>query len=360
MISPPGLWAAMEIANSVAMIRKASNRYRNRERRTRSPDLCCIESADYGIDTIQLSFLILFPSFGNSKWEVTNRKSVNGQTVTHRKLEIGSGSQTIRAYTYSGYESCSGCSLYFHPSRFVDPYGIGLCRPRDLPVVVGRALTMIEPYVGEVIDPEQMRVRRVDVARNLYEIADPPRYLEGLRIVPRPYARFVDLYVNPRTGVPETLTAGTKNAGRVRLYDKYAQAPHLALPGTMRVEVEARGAWCKRLGLNRFGDLTATNLVRLVDDRIIDWFGLEAEVMTFETACMQIVKNQDLSDRLKVGLLRYLLARLQGQNPETCSKTAGDYRRRLKDLGIAPYLDSAVDFSVTRLDFDAGTELRVA
>ena len=73
---------------------------------------------------------------------------------------------------------------------------------------------------------EEIEVRRIDVALNLYDIPQPARYLLGLEIVPRPNARQTYLY-RGSSGLPETLQAGSK-AGWVRLYDKGVEDPELA------------------------------------------------------------------------------------------------------------------------------------
>jgi hypothetical protein len=160
--------------------------------------------------------------------------------------------------------------------------------------------------------------------------------------------------------MPETLRAGSKSGGVAQLYDKHAQMNGRVPYGTMRFEVQAHQGWLKsKADITTFGDLTEVNIDKLFFDRM-EWFGLEAEVMTFGTFLDRILDDSSLDTRTQNGLLKYVRAIQRGSEPEVSARTAQTYKRLLRERHIAPYDEGAADPSVTRLDFESGTEIQVA
>jgi hypothetical protein len=128
----------------------------------------------------------------------------------------------------------------------------------------------------------------------------------------------------------------------------------------MRFEVQARQGWLKSRGcITTFSDLTEANIDRLFFDRM-RWFGLEAEVMTYGTFLDRILDDSSLDTRTQNGLLKYVRAMQRGSEPQIHARTAQKYKRLLRELNIAPYDETIADWSVTRLDFESGTEIQVA
>jgi hypothetical protein len=343
---------------------RSSNRNRNSNRNRPNP-LSNLQPADYGIDRLSLSFLISEGSLDPDVWDVFsgNRSAGNGSRevqIIKGEIQIGRPPRDIRVVVFRGGAFAYTCTIEFNPARWVDPFGIGLCRPQDLGAVVSSVMRRVSKYITPIDDLEDFEVRRIDVTRNFYDITNPSRYLFGLRAVPKSRATFNRLFSNPASGVPETLEAGSKSGGKVMLYDKHAQVPSRAEPGTLRCEVQAHQSWCQRYGsIRTVSDLTAQNIDKLADDRF-QWFGLEAEVMSYDTMCERIVGDESLSASTKIELLEYALARLRGDEHQMCSKTARKYSRLLRELNIAPYRESAMNFSISRLDFESGTEVQVA
>jgi len=314
--------------------------------------------SDYGVDYITICFPILKPDLKSAKWE-RDHKIWPDRAITERgKLDLRGGSQWIRVFVYERPQAHYGsaehwCSVSFNPSRFVDPGGILLCDVTDLQVIVNKALKLIEEYIPLFPDmgPTDIRVKRLDVASNFYGVDSPTRYLRGLEPVRRPYARTKLLYSD------QTLQVGSKS-GVVRLYDKHAHTPDLALPGTLRFEVEARRGWLLKNEISSLADVTNETIAKLFFDRA-KWFGVEREVMTTRSAS-EVITFSNLSPTLKNNLLRYVYLKLRGNDPGVDKKTEARYEAIFADFGICPYLEDVADRSITRLDLKSNREVKVA
>jgi hypothetical protein len=148
-------------------------------------------------------------------------------------------------------------------------------------------------------------------------------------------------------------------AGSVTLYDKFEQSPFRAPPGTVRFEVRARGDWLKKHELDRLHLLTVENVRSLFWDRA-RWFGLETEIMTSTTACERIAFADDIGPTVKVNLQKFIFRSLHGEGVGVSTVTANKYRRILRDMGIAPYMEALADRSITQLDVKSKSERRIA
>ncbi len=320
---------------------RPTNRGERSVQSTNNPCSRIYQPDDYGIDKLRLGFPIWEPVFKSSRWALTTHDGPNGPVVTSGRLKLIHRSHTFQINVYRCYWGWE-CSVEFNPARIVDPNGYAFCHPDDLIDVTDEVVEVVVRHVRPRLPTDCSVVKRVDVARNFSGVEQPERYLLGLRHVPRPYATREGLWSG--SGVPETLWAGTKSGDMFKLYDKHRKSPHLAPPGTLRWEVQAKKSWLKRCGgISRVEDLTPENIDTLVDDRI-KWSGLECEVMTVESAVDKILQIEGINATTKVGLLEYASAVRRGVDPRTCAKPSvvGRYRRILKDQRIAPYLD--VDF----------------
>ena len=216
----------------------------------------------------------------------------------------------------------------------------------------------VRRFVAPTTAWELSSVKDLDVTRNFHGISSPGRYLSGLAAIPRTHASADSLY-RGRDGLPETLRVGSKSGGWAVLYDKHRESPRLAPAGTLRFEIQGRG-WCKRYGgITCVEDLTPLNIARLVVNRV-KWLGLESELMASETACAQILRNENYDARFRNGLALYVLDTQRGVSPAITPRTASKYIKALRELGIAPTSKTGVDPVVTRLDFRSGTEVEVA
>ncbi len=278
---------------------------------------------------------------------------------TSGALEIIYQGYSIRLRVYRSKLYGWRCFLHFNPSRIVQPVGIGLCRLRDLHEVIDEVMVIVSRHVRPLRPSDYYSVRRLDVARNFSGVVSPIDYLTGLFGVYRPHTKSASL-IKGRDGIIGTLRAGSPSGGWVSLYDKHLESPHLAPEGTMRVEVQARQSWCRRYGgIYTVSDLTVENLSRLIRKRV-RWFGLEREVMTFETACEKVLRSHQLDRRVQDNLIRYILEAQMGLDFTATLKSIAKYRGILGDLNISIQLDTDVRQSVGHLDLRTGTEVRVA
>jgi hypothetical protein len=337
----------------------STNRGETKVRSTNPTPSRLYQPDDYGIDKLRLAFPIRDPLFKSSKWVLNTHDGPSGAVAHSGHLEVSRRSHDFQINVYRSYGSWM-CSFEFNPARIVDPDGYGLCHPEDLADVIDEVTETVRSHVAPILPNDCFTVRRLDIARNFQGVDQPARYLLGLRPVARPYATRESLWFDK--GVPATLWAGLKSGDTVKLYDKHLQAPQLTPSGTVRVEVQALQGWCKRYGgIERVEDLTPENIDILFDNRT-DWMGLKREVMTVESAIDKILQIEGMDVRTKLGLLEYASAVRRGTDPLLTVKASAltKYKQILKDLGIAPYLDVDFDRATFRLDFESGTEVRVA
>ena len=340
----------------------ATNRAEQKVQSTKAP-ASSYQPGDYGIDYLELGFSIREPGDLKSTryvtWKPRGYDTPDGPVITSGWLEIVYRGHTIRLNAYRSKSFGWRCFLHFNPSRIVDPVGMRLCRPRDLHDVISEVMGVVSQYVRPTGPSDYFRVHRVDVARNFRGITSPIDYLTGLHGVYRPHAQSTSL-ISDRSGRLGTLRSGSQSGGWVQLYDKHLQSPHLAQEGTMRAEVQARESWCQRYGgIYTVSDLTIPNLSRLMRNRI-RWFGLEREVVTFETACEKILRNRQLDRRVQDNLVRYILERQMGLDLTATPKSIAKYRSILGDMNISVQLERDLAGSVGHLDLRSGTEVRAA
>lgn len=311
--------------------------------------------SDFGIDQLDLAFRLVRPNF--KKWELS---TWTRDGVEHYKAlrSIGLPPAEIRLEVRGRSSNpIFTCYMSFNPSRLVDPFGIGLCSPLDVSCLVAEVLdrsNLRSRLLGEV---DEIKVRRIDIARNLRGIRHPWLYLRNLHPIPRRWCTKATLIAGS-SGHLETLSAGSKSGGHVILYDKHAEAPDRAPRGTMRFEVQAR-TWAGRFGgIETVGDISGFSARRLVKNRL-KWFGLESELMYMQTAVDRILDSQ-YSTRTQIQLLRHLSAQIHGRSPSGTPATVRKYDSLIRDLGIAPVLEGSMEALVTRLDFKSGGEIRIA
>lgn len=319
---------------------------------------------DYGIDCTTISFPILPPDYKSSdEWCVTS-KIWRGGIVTEKgslKFYLEQMLVYVTVYERPQPKYCSRhyyCSVSFNAARLVDPEGILLCRVRQVPMIVEIVLQVVQHYVPLFPDmsAEDIRIKRLDVSCNFYGVTSPSRLLTGLQAVPRRGRRSPHMHSGPSGA--QTLTFMFK-AGSVTLYDKFEQSPFRAPPGTVRFEVRARGDWLKKHELDRLHLLTVENVRSLFWDRA-RWFGLETEIMTSTTACERIAFADDIGPTVKVNLQKFIFRSLHGEGVGVSTVTANKYRRILRDMGIAPYMEALADRSITQLDVKSKSERRIA
>lgn len=366
VIQPASRPANASIAEGVGSKSKkiiATNRAEHKVRSTKTPGHND-RPRDYGVDYVELAFGIREPGDIKSTryvtWKPRGYDTPDGPVVSWGWLEIIYKAHTIRLKAYRSESLGWRGFLHFNPARIVDPAGIGLCRPRDLYDVIEEVMGVVSQHVRPLGPSVSFSVRRIDVARNFSGVVSPTNYLTGLFGVYRPHAKSTSL-IKGRDGQIGTLRSGSGSGGWVSLYDKHLEAPHVAPPGTMRFEIQARRSWCQRFGgIYTVSDLTPFNLDKLTRNRI-RWFGLERDVMTSNTACEKILLNRDLEKREQDGLIRYVLETRLGIKPTASVSSVRKYRALIGNLNIAPSVDLTTETDlIAHLDFKSGTEVQVA
>jgi hypothetical protein len=340
-------------------VRIPSNRGERQEESVLEQRTDCMP-ADGGVDYLGLKCVARKPDYSSGDWILNQYGPLGGIPTVRGRMHVDVCGCAVEICSYSGGESSATCFVHFNPARFIDPWGIGLCRPSDLKMVIEEVVDGLRDYITILTDFEDLQIRRLDVARNFYCVSNPSKILRALHCVPKRHSTFTDLHSGP-DGVCETLTSGSKSGGQGKLYDKFRESPGRCDPGTMRFEVQARQPWCERNGLLTLSTITPISVDKLLRDRA-KWFGLESDVMTVQTAFEIILDlaDSELGTRKKLGLMQFIHARARGELPKMSSRTAAEYRGLLREFGIAPTLEVNPDPSITRLDLRSGTEVKVA
>jgi len=241
-----------------------------------------------------------------------------------------------------------------NPSRVGDPEGHGLCPVEELRSRLAPVLELVtSEYVTPDCAPNDMRVKRLDVARDFGGVRDVPALLVGLARVHRPWSRKNNLYNDGTRHGAQTLMVGS-GAGIVRLYDKHAETCGVVGEGVLRWETEARGGWLGQYGsIERFGDINSETVDTLAINRW-EWSSMGTEVSTRNEVVARVAAS-GLSTATQRAFLGWMWQTSCGFDATLSDTTAAKYRKLARTLGITlgpEALDGAV---VGRLDWEEGT-----
>lgn len=264
-----------------------------------------------------------------------------------------------------------------NPARHLDPGGCSLAPAEVVLDVLGEMFSTAEGLGVQIrTDPQDARVKRLDVARDFRGVGIPSFYVRGLQNIKRTHARSSYTYNNPQRNAAETLWVGSKTGG-ARLYDQWEAYGDKGAPqGSLRFEVEARGGWLDKVGIRSVGDVSASAVERLALTRW-EWSKMgtrvEGAASVVDAVERMICRHprgaRGLRDCGCDGLTRARADRLLGQLVReslgvsaTLSKSSASEYNKLKDLlGVVPsaeLLSSACSVSVAgRLDYASGLEV---
>jgi hypothetical protein len=253
-----------------------------------------------------------------------------------------------------------------NPSRLVDPTGFGLMPVGSASVTVEAMLSMAEQngIDHSLANLQQVRVTRVDVARDFAGISEPPIYFAGLHPLKRSYARECVLHLHPATSVPTSLRVGS-SAGVVQLYDQHHHRPNLAPPGAVRFEVQAREGWLDKAGIATAEDLTGDVLEALARNRW-EWSKMGTTVSRTVNVVAAIdrkvaAKEPGWTTTTSFRLMGMLFREEHGLSVTQSANTQRKYEQMRSELGITSVAQPRVvipDVAIAgRLDFESGVEV---
>lgn len=374
------------VAISNTFLRDASNSalvVQEEQSREYSPDDQRGYRSDFGLDMVRVTGPIDLEAETKAQyWARTasyeNREGDQTSQKSFMTIEVGRGEIRLEREIRDPESGSRGSQGFveFNPSCFCSDDELSLCPPEALFRVISEVLDRAGNWMCFTCGPADLRVNRLDVARNIYGVTDPGRTLLGLRSLPRRYKPITEL--TSSGPVPETLTLRTKRAGGVRLYDKYAESRGMpsegaaaedrlnlgvwtgAPKGMMRFEVEARGGangWLRRYGnIELVSDLNELNLRRLMKNRA-DWAMIEAVIMD-EWSTVDQVFNLGLSCGTERGLLRYMLSLAKGKQPSVSEQTRKKYEDLIRKHKLSIVLNTS-DAIGRRLDLKEGREVLI-
>lgn len=224
-----------------------------------------------GIDWLSLSVPISSPG---PELDHADRADFHneGSVRSTRKLTFQAEGITVRLRVAPGRDGWVA-KVEFNPSEFCgNPDPTRALPTPDLPAAVAAVWWPMQEFVAPKVAMSEATVIRIDVARDFeVEPVAQVALLKGLHRVPVPYAKFRPLFSSTR-GVPETLYAGTRKQGMVRIYDRHAKDRSLPV-GVLRVEVEARTKWALRYGgIETVADISPSTVTDLFVNRF-EWSG---------------------------------------------------------------------------------------
>lgn len=340
-------------------------------------------SCELGIDRLSVSFDAGDYDPNPENWD---RYSVGGKRKPHREwftyedlhprdgtfigtaverysksVEVGDGVTAfvgVSVFAVDEVQRALKGKVEFNPSRIVDPAGHRLATIHEstaaLEVVVNRVGFLIAPMLPESL--ETFKVKRIDVARDFHGVMSPSELLRGLAGIPRKYAKKSSLYNDPVRGGAQTLMVGS-GAGVVRLYDKWAETKGRVEAGTIRWEVQAREAWCKRLGgLSSVAQLNFETVERLAVDRW-EWSAMGAEILS-HLSVRELARRLGVRESEASAFWGWVVDHSLSSGWTPSPTTEAKYRRYLRELGIGFKFDAFVSSaSSVRLDWATGTQV---
>lgn len=247
-----------------------------------------------------------------------------------------------------------------NPSRFADPKGCSTLPLSMLTAAVSVMWSAACAVTEPACEPDEARLRRVDIARDFRGVTSPALYIEGLKPIKRPYARDAFTYHDPQLAHAETLCVGS-GAGRVRLYDQHAAYADKGAPaGSVRFEIEARTGWLEKAGARTIADLDPIICARIAAERW-EWSKMGTPVSGPVNAVQVLQRevlagnvSQAIADRLLGSMVRRSLG--FGSEAKTSEWRHREVLGRLGMTADALWSDNLSRQAVGRLDFTTGTE----
>jgi hypothetical protein len=244
-----------------------------------------------------------------------------------------------------------------NPARLLDPDGWSTAPLHRVSEALGVMLALACEVVLPDCDKSEVRVKRIDLARDFSGVESAGFYLRGLHGLARPYSRMNQLFVDPTGHNAQTLVVGS-NVGKVRLYDKFVETSGKAPAGTLRWEVQARGDWVVNAGLGTAGQLEPAVMESFAENRW-EWSGMGTEVQAANRV-IEAVQRSGLSPREQRSFIGWLVMKSNGFEQEISAETQARYNRLVRQLGITlgPKALQDTGAAITgRLDWESGTEV---
>lgn len=311
----------------------------------------------FGIDRASVTFPLAKYEHEALAWA---RKSTTKDGTPDRSeslsqtVELTEGLHVHVAVFRNDWASGTG-RIEFNPSRLLDPGGHTLAPVESLRTAILVVLDSVSHLVIPAISVDEVRVTRLDVARDFRDVENPTLTLSALIAMPRKWARTGVVHFDPKGLGTETLSIASGTAGMTRLYDKWIHTSGAVPPGTVRFEAECRKPWLKAYGkIKLLGDVTQERVEILALNRW-EWSQMGIVTVGDPEDLVAAVRRLGLKGMDALALVGWLVAQSTGGGIRPASRTTEAKLRRLaRDAGVA--LASDVTLS-RRLDFPSGREI---
>lgn len=307
--------------------------------------------ADWGIDTVAISFNVnpehcdLSPDL----WPISSTRNLRddqpeAETFV-REVSFLNGKARITLYTARNI-----CTMHFNAARMISPKSALLLPPAALlPLVRGlvedQKVVTCPSFIRTTDDgrerwqmdwADQVRIKRIDIARNL-SILDPEAVKIGLRAARPRNMKTQHEYCSNDGGW--TLENKTARSGSDRMYDKSADLARWEVEDRLqagnpvfRFESQVQGDRLERLGLRRLSMITDESVWNALQIRwdATGW----GSPLPSATGLFDAVDG--LSVAMQEGLLGYLLLAASGKTGHMSAAHIAERNRLARNLGLSP------------------------
>jgi len=227
--------------------------------------------------------------------------------------------------------------------------------------VISEALGSVQHLARPACAIGDLRITRLDVARDFEGVENPAATIQSLVAISRRWAKAITLDVDPRSSAPQTLSVRSGRAGMVRLYDKWAETNGAVAPGTLRFEVECRKGWLSNYGAIRvLKDVEASRVEKLAWNRW-EWSQMGVVVVGQPSDVVAAVAQLGLDGMEALNVIGWIVVQESGVGIAPNSRTTVAKLRRLaRDVGVGYSPGMAGSAMARRLDFATGHEVVAA
>lgn len=285
---------------------------------------------------------VMVPAFHEIRTEMrTFSPDRPGERTAHStSIKVREGIDVkVQLHEHGEHPNSRTLTVDVWPRRFL-PEGRLVASPEEMREIVEEVLDALREYF--VTDARatdaSVKVVRLDATFDIHDVARLSHVLELAATVPNRKPRSAvaatsgpAIYCGRATGRLESVTIGTRETGRLVMYDKHAQDPTVPL-GTLRVELQTHRRQLEHAQIRTMADITDTSVAKLVES-----WGLHDIAAALERAPAQAVDElvRTLEEKRLIEFLGHLCADSLGITVSHSTNARGRYRQVKLQSGIS-------------------------
>jgi hypothetical protein len=316
-----------------------------------------------GLDRVTVSFPVAEHEHDAGAWD-SRRTKREGTPAEYEALRAGvEVADDVRVFV-SAFQTENARwwgRVDFNPARVLDPGGHGLAPVASIREVISETLESVQHLARPACATGDLRITRLDIARDFEGVENPAGTLQGLVALPRKWAKSISLDVNPSSSACETLSVRSGKAGMVRLYDKWVETDGAVAVGTLRFEAECRKDWLRNYGAMRVLDDVDEGRVEELAWNRWEWSQMGVVLVGQPDDLVAAVGKLGLGGMEALRLIGWVVVQGADGGIRPASRTTEAKLRQLaRQLGIGLSPDFPGSAVARRLDFDSGREVVAA